>query len=352
LESVVNPLKRRGFTLIELLVVIAIIAILIALLVPAVQKVREAASRTQCTNNLKQLMLACHDYHGAFKVLPPGYNGTSWVGTGAYILPFLDQAQIYEQIPQNMIAILPNAAPNAPNQGVGASTNYANPPSATTVNWALNNGEVNLWVNNANVSTLAQINLAVFICPSANAYQPVSVGEFLVYDTVATTEGYLEDVCYYDQTNNFGRTNYVSSGGCLGTYTTGVPLIDNYWGPFYANSQVHLTDIVDGTSNTLGIGETLGGPVFGTRQYAWPWMSSGGFATFWGLTSPPAPNTYGSAHSGGIVLFALCDGSVRGFAPMVNANVNVELPLTQWNYFQAIAGCADGLAVDIDEFGQ
>src|SRR6516165_1566532 len=90
--------KRTAFTLIELLVVIAIIAILIALLVPAVQKVREAAARTQCQNNLKQIGLAIHSYHDATRSLPPLRIAANdgWATWCVLILPYLDQGNIYK----------------------------------------------------------------------------------------------------------------------------------------------------------------------------------------------------------------------------------------------------------------
>src|SRR5437868_1946645 len=102
--------RLKGFTLIELLVVIAIIAILIALLVPAVQKVREAAARSQCQNNLKNLALACQSFHDVYKYFPQGGKYAQLTGTSnvdchylqgswlVYTLPFMDQGPLYDQL--------------------------------------------------------------------------------------------------------------------------------------------------------------------------------------------------------------------------------------------------------------
>ena len=87
---------RRGFTLVELLVVIAIIGILVALLLPAIQAAREAARRTQCSNHLKQLALAAHNFHDTYKALPPIVNHTEGPTFFMHILPFIEQQALYD----------------------------------------------------------------------------------------------------------------------------------------------------------------------------------------------------------------------------------------------------------------
>src|SRR5262245_9168987 len=110
--------RPLGFTLVELLVVIAIIGILIALLLPAVQAAREAARRSQCVNNLKQIALASHNFHDAKQVLPPGYLGSTstakptldaqWIGVLPYLFPFMELGTVFDKIYSTMDPDLPN----------------------------------------------------------------------------------------------------------------------------------------------------------------------------------------------------------------------------------------------------
>jgi prepilin-type N-terminal cleavage/methylation domain-containing protein/prepilin-type processing-associated H-X9-DG protein len=287
---------RKGFTLIELLVVIAIIAILIGLLLPAVQKVREAAARMSCTNNLKQIGLAAMNYESSYGVLPPGNSntagigvlgiGNSMAGTLAFILPYVEQVNVYNQMPAGVFAL-----------PATSGYQYGLPAVNTTIK--------------------------TFLCPSDNAanVSPQSgTWAFLIYYPGSMT-GY-----YFSGNTPYGRTNYASNAGYLGN-VPGYP----YTGPYATNTKTKLTDISDGTSNTLAFGEALGGAAPpSVRDFCANWYSFN-LPTAWGLTTTPQWYQYGSVHTGGIVNFALCDGSVHGFSVSGNSAI-----------FQYAAGMNDG----------
>jgi prepilin-type N-terminal cleavage/methylation domain-containing protein/prepilin-type processing-associated H-X9-DG protein len=240
---------RQAFTLIELLVVIAIIAILIGLLLPAVQKVREAAARMSCTNNLKQIGLALHSYHDATGYFPAGYVdgntdpnstpdndvGPGW-GWAAYTLPYMEQGNVYNKINFN--------------QGVGVGNNVA----------------------------VSQIQLKIFQCPS-DPYQQ----NFTVWPTsvVVAHGNYMGCLGWVECFNGAGGNPQSGMGddGLPGTYgLAGVGL-------FYRNSHNRMANVTDGLSNTIIVGERSGNHAPGT----WTGAVTGGRCPAWMATQPPTP---------------------------------------------------------------
>jgi prepilin-type N-terminal cleavage/methylation domain-containing protein len=297
---------RRGFTLIELLVVIAIIAVLIGLLLPAVQKVREAASRIKCANNMKQIGLAAHHYHDQHEHLPPGIGyyptarngtfGTSWF----HLLPYLEQGNLY-------------------NDALG-SVPFPPPIGPTVVHYPGNNGVYSKPVK-------------VFLCPS-----DPSVGS----GDVVSIDGYT-----------FGALCYAGSALLAVRDPLTSSLVD------ITQGKTRFADITDGTSNTVHHAEKYARcsnpalPAFQDGGGAWAYCTS--FVFGWlpppmvlpgkafqpgfaipALATRGAPNAIGpgskfqvqptpflgncdptrasTAHSGGMVT-GLVDGSVRTLSP-------------------------------------
>jgi len=312
-----SPVSLAGFTLIELLVVIAIIAVLIALLLPAVQQAREAARRSQCKNNLKQIGLAMHNYHDTHGVFTFAYvgaptnslddGGTGW-GWGTMILPFMDQAPLYNKLnpsglmdarDSNLVVLLRTVI-----------SGYLCPSNP-----------------NSNPSQNTQSNARVFINPDGGSGTAVSIGS----------------------------SNYVvCAGGNADPYrdrapSGGLPYYDPK-GIFFQNSRIRMRDVTDGTSNTFMALErdtalrpaiSGGRNAFTTMGAVWagtsaPVTGSGRVDVSYtdfkvaGTFDPKFPingsatkgdlRTLSSQHVGGIQAL-MADGSVR----FVNENTNFTL---------------------------
>jgi prepilin-type N-terminal cleavage/methylation domain-containing protein/prepilin-type processing-associated H-X9-DG protein len=303
---------RRGFTLIELLVVIAIIAILIGLLLPAVQKVRESAANSSCKNNMHQIGLAAQTYAGNFNgQYPPGANSTTWIGSLAYLLPYIEQDNLYKTIP----------------------------PAYFT-------GNPGLWVYPGNNAfTAGTKHIKTFECPSDNPYQALSAGTFIYLITSSGgMTGYYWPYSYGAPYNTLAATNYVASAGCLGSVGG---FYGQWYGPFWQDSKTKITDIKDGTSQTIGFLETLGGTSAGSRDFNLSWMGGGCLPTAWEFLDPCQWYTPGSGHTS-TVNVSMCDGSVRGITKINN---NTNWFSTRWYNVQYIAGMNDSAIIDYSQLG-
>jgi prepilin-type N-terminal cleavage/methylation domain-containing protein len=324
--------RIRGFTLIELLVVIAIIAVLVALILPAVQQAREAARRSQCRNNLKQIGLALHNYHGVQNALPLGYGGYPFTnqgnlwGWGTMILPQMDQVPLYDAL---------SASPGGtngfgvPKTGFQAVMTSPSPPN-----------------------NLLQTSIPTYRCPSDNGTAIVTI-----------PAGGLNG-CMPGSTSSFGRSNYA---GVLGaTYGNNNGLL-NGDGSFYESSLRRFVHYRDGLSNTFLVGErrspeTVGGKFTG-GDAIWAGAADDNFPDWQGFsmhlgacdqasplnmkttTAPSAASgqpfiAFSSLHAGG-AFFLMGDGSVR----FISDSIASGPPATPGSTYQNLASIADGQAL-------
>lgn len=276
--------SSRGFTLIELLVVIAIIAILIALLLPAVQQAREAARRTQCKNNLKQIGLGLHNYHDTYRKFPAGRYGCCYGTWQVSLLPFIEQGNMYDL-------------------------------------WIWDYGNVR-YSSSPNTTNVTNNRIAALTCPSDQVNTPIN------------------QITSHNYAANYGNTGYAQQSTLNGVAFRGAPFGD------FSKGFFGLSDILDGTSSTLLVAEVLQGKQSDLRGFTW-WGDASSMTTYLGpnstipdrIYSPPycvnmpeinlpcavststEPTMFASRsrHPGGVQV-VLCDGSAR----FISENINID----------------------------
>jgi prepilin-type N-terminal cleavage/methylation domain-containing protein len=308
-----SPNRRRGFTLIELLVVIAIIAILIGLLLPAVQKVREAAARSKCSNNIKQLGIALHAYHDANNKLPPGaqaavlpkpnptnttttFSGTSWL---VFILPYMEQGPLYQRYDFTQAY---NSATNAA-VGMNVVPTYFCP-------------------SGPDPKTNTDPNAVVAGNPTTHYYGVMGPSPTRADNGTLTING----ITYTYRVGGGGGNGEWAWNGFLTQYQDATGSISTQYA-------VKLTDASDGTSNTLMVGEISKQlPSGQTNQYrTWIRGNAGGSgatkcvtypinSTFYNGSNNFNNISFGSQHTNGCNV-GLGDASVRFLSQSIDMNV-------------------------------
>ncbi|HKI34024.1 MAG TPA: DUF1559 domain-containing protein [Gemmataceae bacterium] len=324
--------SRRGFTLVELLVVIAIIAVLIGLLVPAVQKVRDAAARISCANNLAQLGKASHNYASANGTLPPGFLGTSPnltdgnvgnifsaqnVGVLGQLLPFMEQDPIYQEMMSGV-----------PSDYLSYTKVYA-PWWAYGSSWAAANNRIKS-----------------YLCPVSLTDSSTNVFANLV---IYTSPGFWDLTgWYFGGVSSLGKTNYIGVAGYFGQD------YPPYAGLFTNRTPVSLSQLTgaDGSSNTMLFGEAIGdsyltnSPLYTGLSLSYSWMGCGSMPAYWGIPTDDQTDwhAWSSRHTN-IVQFVYADGSVRGAIKGMATTGSGA-----WVQYIWASGWNDGQNVDFNQF--
>lgn len=297
-------IRQRGFTLIELLVVIAIIAVLVALLLPAVQQAREAARRSQCKNNLKQIGIAMQTYEETYQTLPVGSYSCCWGTWLVALLPYVDQQALADRYVYD--------------------GKYDQAPMGTTARYS---GSLNTPVTSQRIPS--------YTCPSDQENKPIG------------------GITSHNYAVNHGNTGYSQQATLNGVTFGGAPFFTN--GANTPAKVAKLRDITDGLSNTICVGEVLQGQGTDLRGFSW-WGDASQFSTYL-MPNDPTPDriytaTYcnnqplknlpcavstgadptmfaaRSRHVGGVQL-VMCDGSTKYVSENISLTVWRGLSTTQ-----------------------